>query len=137
MKTPRKYGREAIDRKWAELPADQLAHEGLRQANRLAKWRAVYTGRIAGTRTADDPVAIGYRDLFEKVLLMRAELNAVTSLLLDAGLINPEYADRAFGREYEQLADALADVFPGMTATDEGINLHLPDAAEAMKGWPA
>jgi hypothetical protein len=47
-----------------------------RELNRLCKWRSILVGRILGTRSADDPVARGYRDLFDKLLILRAEQSA-------------------------------------------------------------
>jgi hypothetical protein len=103
--------------------------------NRLAKWRSVLTGRILGTRPLDDPPTQGFRDIFEKLLILRAELTALTQVLADRRLLERDELASAIAAEAVWLADEYAKKFPGMTATDDGITLTA-EAAETMKGWP-
>jgi hypothetical protein len=103
--------------------------------NRLAKWRSVYTGRILGTRVMD-PQTVGFRDLFEKLLLLRAETTALTRILLEKGIVGQDELTSIIGEEADFLNVALEQVFPGISANLSGITYKMPEAAETMKGWP-
>ncbi len=104
--------------------------------NRLAKWRSVLTGRVLGTRPITDPQTQGYRDLFEKLLLLRAEQSAVASLLAKKGLITAEEFTRQVQYEAKVLCEQYEASFPGFTATDIGMDIDVAKAAQTTKGWP-
>lgn len=110
--------------------------EADREINRLCKWRSVYTGRILGTVPKGNPQGDGFRDLFEKLLIQRAEMSALTALLIEKGIISRDEMTSAVGEEAKFLADALETVFPGMKATDDGITYNLAEAIKTMEGWP-
>lgn len=105
--------------------------------NRLAKWRSVLTGRVLGTRSIDDPQCQGYRDLFEKLLLLRAEQSALVALLCRQGLIHRKEFAEQVQYEAKYLCESYEQAFPGFKASDIGMDIDVAKAAETTKGWPA
>ena len=110
-----------------------------RALNRLAKWRTVLVGWMLGTLPNDAPGIAAYRDLQEARLLMRAELNGLTALLIAKGLCTQTEIETAFADEAEQLEQALQRKFPGYRATDAGIDVNVEIARETCRvlGFPA
>lgn len=117
---------------------EEVAAKMHRSANILAKWRSVFTGWHLGTRSTDDGQTKAMRDLYEKVLLMRAELNGVTRILVDKGVVTQVELTEIFGEEYAFYAEQLAGFFDGMEATEQGIAMDPGRAAETMRrlGFP-
>jgi hypothetical protein len=74
---------------------------------RLCKWRAHFAGWMLGTRLASDPEAQAVRDIFEKYLLLRVEVTALTKILLDNGLTTQEQLTAAMLLEAEELMKML------------------------------
>jgi len=119
----------------AASPSDQEAVT-YRAVNRLAKWRNLFAGWQLGTRPASDPVTAAVKDHREVTLLLRAEVSALTGLLIRKGLITELEWLAALGEEADLLNADLERRFPGVTAHDEGLTFDrrvLP----WMKGWPA
>lgn len=106
-----------------------------RALNRLAKWRVVFTGWQLGTRAKGDPESDAVRDHREVTILLRAESNALIGLLLRKGLITEMEWLAALEREAGDLSKAYEAKFPGFKATDDGMSMSLPAAAETTKGW--
>lgn len=104
--------------------------------NRVAKWRSVFTGRILGTRLKGDAQGDGFRDLFEKLILLRVEATAITGILLRKGLVTEAELLEAFAEEADYLSEMYSRSFPGVSATDDGMSFHLPEARKTMEGWP-
>lgn len=102
--------------------------------NRLAKWRMIFAGWQLGTRTKDDPEAQAVRDHREVTILLRAEANAVTQLLIRKQVFTEEEFRTQLIEEAELLNKAYEKFFPGCTATDQGIQMNVR-AAEWMKNW--
>jgi len=113
-----------------------LAFEYERALNRLAKWRSIFTGRWLGTRTLQDSEAIAVRDVFEKLLLLRVELSALSNLLIDRKSITLQAYQAQIVIECEHLQHALEQQFPGFKACDYGMDVETAKAAETTKGWP-
>lgn len=107
----------------------------LRAVNRLAKWRSVFAGWQLGTRVKGDPESDAVRDHREVTLLLRAEVNALTGLLIQKGVFTLAEFQERITEECEHLEHTLERRFPGMKATDDGIQYDVPIAAETMKGW--
>jgi hypothetical protein len=112
----------------------RLAYQTL---NRLAKWRAHFAGWQLGTRARGDPEAEAVRDTQERLLLMRAELTALTRVMLDKGLVTQDDIQSAVVIEAEALMHALEARWPGMKATDDGLSMNAHEilAAGWMRGW--
>lgn len=106
-----------------------------RSLNILCKWRSVFTGRILGTR-GRDPQTQGFRDLFEKWLILRVEVSALSQILDAKGIISFDEYMKQVTVEADLLSASLAEQFPGMTAHEYGINYDIEKSAETMKGWP-
>lgn len=119
----------------AKRSDEQIAALVDRFANRLAKWRSVFAGWQLGTRAIGDPESDAVRDHREVTMLMRAEINALTKLCIDAGVFTQRDLSEQLILECEHLSEAYAEKFPGMTATDDGIAYDVELARETMKGW--
>lgn len=102
--------------------------------NRLAKWRMIFAGWQLGTRPKGDPESDAVRDHREGSLIMRAEVTAISRILLEKQIITQEDLARIIAEEAEALCQMLEQKFPGIKATDTGITLDQR-AAETMKGW--
>lgn len=102
--------------------------------NRLAKWRAVFAGWQLGTRSSGDPECQAVRDHREATIMLRAEVSALVLLLVDAGVFTGDQWTEALETEANRLSEDYARRFPGMTATDDGIQYDAR-ALETMRGW--
>ena len=106
--------------------------------NRVAKWRTVFAGWQLGTRANGDPESDAVRDTRELLILLRVELSALTSTLLDRGVIQQEHFLITIADEAEALSKSYEGRFPGATATDQGISFDIGRTAEIqtwMKDW--
>lgn len=102
--------------------------------NRVAKWRTLLAGRHTGTTvrgTPEDIEGAAYRDLYEKLIVLRVEQSAVTRILVDKGLLDmPTYA-AAMVEEANALERMYEAAWPGWRATDMGMEAHDPTLAAA------
>jgi hypothetical protein len=104
------------------------------QMERLGKWRTLFAGWQLGTRPKGDPECEAVGDHREATLVLRAEVTALSMLLVSKGVATQEEVLAAFEDEAEQLNADLERRFPGVKATDYGLALDkrvLP----WMKGW--
>ncbi len=101
--------------------------------NKLAKWRTVLAGWQLGTRPTTDGETRAVRDHREATLLLRAEVTALTGLLIEKGIFTIEEFDAALEVEATELDAAFARKFPGFTATDNGITMTMPEARDTME----
>lgn len=113
----------------------ELQQKMLRAANRLAKWRSLLAGWQVGTRPKGDPEADAIRDHREVTLLLRAEVSALTRLLLENTSVTQEQLLKAFTEEYEMLDKDLENRFPGAKSSDEGM-VFDKRAMEWMSEFP-
>lgn len=104
-------------------------------ANKLAKWRNVFAGWQLGTRLKTDPESQAVRDHREVTILLRAEVSALTRLLIEECGISLERLNVAMADEFEQLDRDYERRFPGITTDHNGVHYSLPEATETMKGW--
>jgi hypothetical protein len=116
-------------------PDDALEREYVAALQRLAKWRAAYAGWQLGTRANTDPEAQAVRDSRELLLILRAEVNALTALLVRAGLFGRDDFLRQIIEECDHLQRLQEQKFPGFTATEHGLTIDTHRAVETMKGW--
>lgn len=103
--------------------------------NRLAKWRTVFAGRWLGTRPDTDPECIAVRDVIEKLLLLRVEVNALTALLIEKNVFTLEEFTNQVIVECEYLQGQLETSFPGFKATELGMSIDPAVALKTTKGW--
>lgn len=103
--------------------------------NRLAKWRTVFAGWQLGTRPKGDPESDAVRDHREATILHRAELSAFANLLIAKGVFTREEFAEALVAEAAELEAMYEKRFPGVKATDYGLNIDAQTFAETTKGW--
>lgn len=103
----------------------------------LTKWRMVFAGWQLGTRPKGDAEADAVRDHREITLCLRAEVNAVTGLLIEKGIFTAEEFDAALEKEAELYSQDLSQRFRGMRASPTGIDVDLSVVQEhgTMDGW--
>jgi hypothetical protein len=103
--------------------------------NRLAKWRMILAGWQLGTRTQTDPESNAVRDHRESTLIQRAELIALTNLLIDKGVIDANDFGRMVAHEADLLSAAYSKKFPGFIANDHGMTIDAAKAEQTTRGW--
>lgn len=106
-----------------------------RVLQKLCKWRGVFAGWQLGTRPDTDPECQAVRDHREVTMLLRAEVSALTSLLIEKGVFTAGEVGPAVAIEAQFLDKAYEKKFPGISTSDVGVELKLPEALETMKGW--
>lgn len=102
---------------------------------RLCKWQMIFAGWQLGTRLKGDPESDAVCDHREVTMLLRAEVSALVGLLIEHNLVTEQEWLYRLGVEAEALSAMYSKKFPGLTATDDGIDMKLPEAAETMRGW--
>jgi hypothetical protein len=102
---------------------------------KLTKWRSVFAGWQLGTRSIEDAECQAVRDHREVTMLMRAELNALTWLLIDKKIFTPEEFTERVGIEAGLLDKDYEEKFPGISTSLVGVHYKMPEAAITMKGW--
>lgn len=103
--------------------------------NRLAKWRMVFAGWQLGTRPKGDAEGDAVRDHREVTLLMRAELNAMTALLISKKIFTAEEFSATLDAEAEHLCTMYSNRFPGFRASDDGMHMETEIVRDTMAGW--
>lgn len=102
---------------------------------RLGKWRMVFASWQLGTRTTEDPECQAVRDAAERSLVLRAEMNALTALLVKKKVFTETDFLMQVQEEAQVLCAQLERRFPGFSATDDGMRLEPHRAADTTKGW--
>jgi hypothetical protein len=102
---------------------------------KLAKWRQVFAGWQLGTRLKGDPESEAVRDHREVTMFLRCEVNALTRILLEKGVISEPQLSRIMAEEAAALDAQYEKKFPGMKSTPYGIDYDLAVAAKTMAGW--
>lgn len=119
-------------------PADvQTVAAATAALERLCKWRVHFAGWLLGTRLKSDPQSQWARDNAEKLLVLRAEVSALSRILIDQGVVTAEQFTVQVGQEAVALSNMMEERWPGVTATDDGLHYDLPRVAAAgwMAGW--
>jgi hypothetical protein len=107
----------------------------LEAVNRLTKWRSVFAGRWLGTRASTDPETIAVRDVVEKLLILRAEVNALIHLATARGDFTVVQLQDRIAIECAHLEAGLEKEFPGFKSNDTGMTIDTNVAVETMRGW--
>jgi len=116
------------------MPNNNLTERYVAAMNRIAKWRQPFCSWQLGSRLKGDPECDAVRDHREATILQRVELTAVTKLLIDKGVFTMEEFQKGMIDECALLEQDYQKKFPGMQATDIGIQ-YDQRAAETMKNW--
>jgi hypothetical protein len=122
----------SVQVEWVDMT--NLAQRYQNAMNKITKWRAVFAGQQLGTRSKDDPECQAIRDHREVTILLRVEVTAITKLLIDKGICTLEELQQATIDEAELLEQDYEKRFPGMRATDIGMQ-YDHRAAQTMKHW--
>lgn len=101
---------------------------------RLAKWRVLFTGWQLGTRPKGDPEGDAVRDHREVTIMLRAEVRALISSLIEYRILTKSAYNRHLERECNDLNEEYSQRFPGITTDDKGL-VFDDRAVETMKGW--
>lgn len=112
-----------------------MSNDVSRSLNRLAKWRAHFAGWQLGTRPIGDPECDAVRDHREATIIMRAELRAIVSLLINKGICTEAQFNAQLIEEAGVLEMSLEQRWPGARATDEGMAYDVTQAMSWMQRW--
>lgn len=116
-----------------------MSEQSLRAAlEKLAKWRKFFASWQLGTTSAQDGRYKAVMHLRELSILMRAELSALTGLLIRKGAFTQEEFQDALEREAKLLDHDYEERYPGWRSLPDGLSMKLPEAAETMRklGFP-
>jgi hypothetical protein len=106
--------------------------------DKLVKWRSLLAGWQLGTRSDQDPECRAVRDHREVTLLLRAEVSALTGLLVKKNIISGQEWLDALYEEAMLLDQDMEKRFPGASTSELGLHFDLTRNAEIqswMKGW--
>ncbi len=116
-----------------------MSDKSLRAAlEKLAKWRKFFASWQLGTVPAGDGRYRAVADHREQSILMRAELSAVSGLLIRKGVFTQQEYAEALERSAKQLDHDYEESYPGWRSLPDGLHMKLPEAVETMKnlGFP-
>lgn len=103
--------------------------------NLLAKWRSVFAGWQLGTRPKDDPECNAVRDHRELTMLIRAELTAISGILLKKNICSHQELLDAIANEAHHLNKGNEERFPGFSASEMGIEVDVEKANATAKRY--
>lgn len=99
----------------------------------LCKWRNVYG--LMATMGSQESFERYVRDTADKHLLLRAEVNAMTALLIQKGVFTATEFAVQLDVEAEHLSGVMVEAFPGFEATEIGLTMKMPEVQETMQSW--
>jgi hypothetical protein len=105
---------------------------------KLTKWRKFFASWQLGTRSDSDGESKAVRHHREATILQRAELTALTGLLIRKGLITQAEFQDSLEKEAAQLDQDYSVAFPGWSSTPDGLSMKMPEALGTMQrlGFP-
>lgn len=110
-----------------------LAYNAL---NKVCKWRMLFAGWQLGTRVKGDPESDAVRDMRELLIMLRVEVNTLSTLLAEKGVITTADFQKQLKIEAEMLDKEFEKRFPGFRSTEIGLEVFdVHKAAETQKGW--
>jgi hypothetical protein len=117
--------------------ATRMARD-LTDAGLILRTEVAALSRLLGATPPDDAGA-ELRGLLDMRLTLCAEVSALTALLIERGVITADDLNNQVAIEADYLAAALARRYPGFEATDGGLSMRMPQAAETMRreGFPS
>lgn len=114
--------------------AARAANDLHRAINVLAKWRVLFAGWQLGTRLKGDPECEAVKNHRELSIILRAEVTALTGLLIEKGVFSQVEFTEALTREAVALNRDYEQRFPGVRADESGL-IFGPEAVKTMEGW--
>lgn len=106
---------------------------------KLRQFGRLQVGRLLGTVANTDGRYKAWVDLLERCYFMRAEINALTKILLDKGLVTDDELEKRFEEEYRHYISALSSDWPEVEVTSTGIVIHDVEAfgrRAKAEAWP-
>lgn len=105
---------------------------------KLARWRKFFASWQLGTVPASDGRYKAVADHRELSILMRAELSALTGLLVRKGAFSRDEFAESLEREAKLLDHDYEESYPGWRSVPEGLSMKMPEAGETMRklGFP-
>jgi hypothetical protein len=109
-----------------------------RLLNKLCKWRTFFASWQLGTRVPADGELRAVKNHRETTILLRAEVSALTGLLIEKGVITGQEFQDVLAKEARQLDHDFAAQYSGWSSSDDGMILKMPEAMETTKslGFP-
>ena len=102
---------------------------------RLSRWRSVYATWQLGARDSDDAEGEAVADQRELTLNLRAEVNALSLLLVAKGVFTREEFFDELQRCSHELCRQNERRFPGFRTSDNGVEIHDSLARDTMASW--
>lgn len=99
---------------------------------KLAKWRKFFTSWQLGTHP-DDGTAKAITNDAEHRIIMRAEVSALTILLVKKGVFTQAEFEKVLEQEAKALDALFEETFPGFSTSATGLHMKLPEARETMQ----
>lgn len=91
---------------------------------KLCHWRGVLAGWHDGTMTLQGKGCQAKRDLSERWLIMRAEVSALSELLLEKKIVTLEEFRARVDEEACSLDAMLGELFPGFRTSEFGMEIY-------------
>ena len=105
---------------------------------KLCKWRKFFASWQLGTRSSGDGEYKAVVHHWELSILVRAEVTALTGLLIKKGVITQQEWRDALEVEAKLLDHGYEEHYPGWRSTRDGLHMKMPEALETMQklGFP-
>ena len=105
---------------------------------KLTKWRKFFASWQLGTRADGDGESRAVRNHRELSILLRAEVSALTGLLMRKGVFTQQEWQASLEAEAKALDHAYEETYPGWRSTPDGLSMKMPEALETMRklGFP-
>lgn len=118
-----------------------LGEELHRAFSRLRQFGRIAVGRITGTTTSKNGRYKSLLELEECRHFQRVELNALTRILLDKGVITTPELQAILFEEAKIYEASLAKLWPEIEVADDGRSYAIKDVAALARrtreeGWP-
>lgn len=108
--------------------------------HRALSWSFVLATRLMGIRPMDDQASMSIREVYQQLIMLRIEVNALNRYLGEVAGYDEERYMRMWGEEAETISMSFSEQFPGLVVTDDGIQFDQEafrrDTAEAEDGDP-
>lgn len=102
---------------------------------KLMMWKQVYRiWSLAASKKSKKAQRDAYDKLWENILLMRAELHSLTTLLINNELFTYDEYVEQLGKEAEVLDTQHTERFPGFSTTETSIQAEV-EAKTLLKLW--
>jgi hypothetical protein len=102
-------------------------------SQKLGKWRSWFAGWQLGTRSDRDAECAAVKDHREITIFLRAEVNALTKVLLDQKVMTLEFWTETLLKEVEDLDHGYSQRFPGVRSSLDGLVYDLAKVRETMQ----